>query len=395
MADVEQDGRRSRSAEFRLVATARRGAGTAAAILLTFGCDEARKAGERSSPLSEGASPVATAELSRFEQLSDRDAPQRQLRLIATVDLGTGTENTPASVSRAKISYNRIYVSDEAGRTIKGYDRRGRLVFTLATRRTGLREIHTPVGLALRGDTLLMVDIDQKRGLTAVDSTGHIAYQRPLAVGSSTVGVTPFGRDMAVATILENADITEGRGGFIHVVDDTGGSKAAGCLPDPLYRESVRAGGLYAMFRFTGVATSGNLLYCRQPITPVVQVLTSSGDRAHVIRLAPPFYRRGSDVPQSMNQVVLDRFRGTWWEHAHFFPVSSGFVSVYASYDTSTGQTRHRIFGCGAVDAARDCYVSDVPGSPVDVIASDTLVVSLPLRRIGDVQRLAFYRLPR
>lgn len=368
--------------------------GAAVTVLLAGGCDAKGNAGGRSSPAPDEVS-LTALDIGRFTQLSEGQAEHRELRLITTVPLGGRPEDTPASVSRGRISKNRIYISDQAGRRIRVYDRLGRSLFTLPTRRSGPGEIHNPVGLALREDTLVLVDIDPKRGLTAIDSAGRVAYQRPLRVGSSTVGVTSLGNDIAVATILLDADIVQGKGGFIHVVDDKGTSKAVGCAPDPLYRESLRAGGLYELFRFTGVSTDGDLLYCRQPITPVVQVLSPRGDVDHVIRIAPPFYRRGPDVPQSGNQMVLDRFRGTWWEHAHFFPLSPGFVAFYATYDTLTQQTRHRIFGCRGAGNTQDCYVADVPGSPIDVIAPDTLVVSRPLGRVGDVQQLAFYGLPR
>lgn len=362
-------------------------------VLLAIGCNGPGDAGRRGASEASTRPVAANADLGRFDRIPESAVHPLGMQLIATVRLGNSAANTPAAVDRLKMSSNRIYVLDEPGRAVRAYDRRGAPIFTLPTGRTGARQLDTPVGLALRGDTLLLVDIDPRRGLSVVASSGVILRQVPLEVGSTTVGVAPAGERTAVATIVASADISSGRGRLIHVVNDSGVSVASGCTPDPLYVTSVRRAGLFAMFRFTGVTASDGRLYCRQPVTPAIQVLGSRGELVSIIRAAPPFYRRGTDVPQSSNQVVVERFRSTWWEHQYFFPLRGGFVSVYSKYDTSAADSRYRLFGCTSAGTPDDCFAADAPGVPLDLIAPDTLVVSRPLSRVGGIQELAIYEL--
>lgn len=361
--------------------------------VLAVGCNRPGDAGRGGASETSTRAMAANRDLERFERIPDSAVHPLRMQLIATVRLGNSAANTPVAVDRVKLSPNRIYVLDEAGGAVRAYDRRGTPIFTLSTGRSGARQLDTPAGMALRGDTLLLVDIDPRSGLSVVDSSGVILRQVPLEVGSTTVGVAPAGERTAVATIVSSADVISGRGRFIHVVNDSGVSVASGCTPDALYAASVRRGGLFAMFRFTGVTASDGRLYCRQPVTPVIQVLDSRGELVNVIRTAPPFYRRGTDVPQSSNQVVVERFRSTWWEHQYFFPLRGGFVSVYSKYDTSAADSRNRLFGCTSLGTPGDCFVADAPGAPLDLIAPDTLVVSRPLSRVGGIQELAIYEL--
>lgn len=296
---------------------------------------------------------------------------------------------TPGSVDHVQITPDRIFVSDNASSLMRGYSRAGVPIFSVPTHRT--EQLDNPVQLSAIGDTLLVVDIDQHRGMTVIGPDGRIIRAVPLQVGSSTVGVAPLDGSLAVGTIAENADLATGHGAFVGVVTKHGELIASGCHPDPLYQESVKRTGLYAMFRFVGVSTRDNNIYCRQPVTPVVQIIGQDGRLVQVIREAPPFYRRGPDRPQSMNQPIVEQFRSTWWEHAQFYPVADGFISVYMTFDIGVGETVYRLFACRKTSGRSSCGVKVVPGIPVTFIQPDTLVTTTPLRRATDTRSLAFY----
>lgn len=350
------------------------------------GCSEARKTPADRATLDTAASQA----LSSYTVLDSASAPIVRLQRVGSIRLGTDAA-TAGSVDNAAMTANDLFVIDEAAGLLRGYGRNGRQRFELPIHQSGTG-LGSPVQLVADGDTLLVIDIAEARGVTVVSPNGTIVRQVPLHVGSATVGVAPIpGGKLAVARIGLNTAIRDGTARLVAIVTPQGAELSSGCIPDPIYRKSVKQNGLFAMFRFLGVSEHGARLYCRQPVTPVVQVLAEDGTFVGAIRVAPPFYRRGADQAASMDQLETERFRSTWWEHAQFYPLAHGFVSVYMSYDTTAANTKYRLFACDSSGAHSACGVAEIHGAPLTFVYPDTLVVSEPLARVGTAHELGLY----
>ncbi len=330
--------------------------------------------------------------LGEYTKLHTIDVPELPIRKIRSISLGSSSNNTPGSLDDVAITRDGIDVLDNAASLVRGYDRDGIQRFTLPTRRSAAGQLHAPIRLDVMGDTLLVVDIDEARGVTFVAPSGQITKQIPLRVGSATVDVAPLpsGR-FAVAKIAQTADITNGIATIVAIVSADGRELATGCASDPLYRESILRNGEFRFFRGAGVSVYNGRIYCRQAATPVVQVLSQDGKLATTFRSAPPFYERGEDHPLSMNSTVMDQFRSTWWEHVQFYPTARGFISVYTTFDPRIRAGVYRLFVCDSVNTRMTCHVSVVPGTPLTFLQPDTLIVSEPLRNAGDIRMLGFY----
>lgn len=75
------------------------------------------------------------------------------------IRLGTDSGSMPIGVWIAKVSTNRIFVIDDAGHRFRMYDRRGRQLVALPTRRQASVGLATPTDVALDGDTVFVLNM--------------------------------------------------------------------------------------------------------------------------------------------------------------------------------------------------------------------------------------------
>jgi hypothetical protein len=332
------------------------------------------------------------AAIAPYGVMAEKDMVPLRLDRVGQISLGRSAAESPASVERVKIGETMIMVVDEAGRRIRTFGRDGRLVANLAIDSTPKRDHRSPVALAARGDSMFVLDLDQSRGVTAYDGQGHRLFQFPIRLNVSTVDYAVDGQSSVVASMGKDDDILNRRRGLLWTVERDGGSRLIGCVPDPLYRTSLQGDQLFQLFRFFGVAIGYGKVYCRQPVSPVVQMLGLDGRSLGVLRRAPPFYMRPPDISQrNANKPTMDAFRAKWTEHAYFFPRSKGFLSSYTTFDLKNGRDRHLLFACDSATGPTRCGTSELAGRPADFIAPDTLVVVEPIEHADDLQRLGFY----
>jgi hypothetical protein len=364
---------------------------TIAARALVVGCSRKEHAGDTAERPVSARGEVATDSIGQFERVTTGSLTPLVLDSIAASPLGSDATTTPREVTRARIFGERIFVIDWSAHMVRAFHRSGLPIFSIPIdgRVDGL---DNPMSLAVVRDTLYVLELNKERGITAFDLQGRRTRHFLLDIGSAAMDVTPVGDTLVVATSALDPDVARGRALLVRTVTREGTTLAAGCTPDPSYRKSVRRRGLLAMFRYVGVTESAGLLYCRQPATPVVQVLHPDGRAAGILRRAPPFYTPPPDVHESMNQVVIDRFRARWTEHTQFYPRPGGFLSVYSTPDSVTGAVRYRLFACDSTAGPVRCHVGESHGEPVAFVAPDTLVVLEPLRSAGQVRRLVWYR---
>jgi hypothetical protein len=365
------------------------------AVLLLGGSCGGREAANvaRDAPVeSTFAYAAEAADRGRFDVMNESELVPLTLSLVQVVALGTAGRS-PASVPRALIGTARIIVVDEASRTLVAFKRSGAPDVTIPIGSGEGSRLRSPIALSIGGDTIRVLDLDPARGIVTFDGEGHEIASSALGIPSSTVDFVAVGPNVLVATIAEDSVIAAGKGGIIWSVNPKGEARPLGCTADPIYQHSLERTGLFRMFRFFGVAVSGGRVFCRQPVTPVVHILDPTTRAIHLLRRAPPFYRRAADRPETTNSVSVNQFRATWTEHMRFYPQKRGFVSVYGSFDRATGRDIYQLFACDSSSGTARCGVSESPGMPLDLLLPDTLVVALPLARAHDVQRLGFYRL--
>lgn len=292
------------------------------------------------------------------------------------VQLGEGKAASSANISRVIATGEGFFVIEGGAPAVVHYDRKGRHRFTIAIAPGKAGKLKTPRALAYRGDTLFVLDLDYRRGIAMFDGVGAHIGTIDLQVGSSAFDLSASPTSLAIATIAQDAEIRDGAATMLWFVSAGRAVRDGKCAPDPIYQRSLEQRGFFELFRAVGVSSFGGRTYCRQPVSPVVQVFSDDGAPMESIRLAPPFYVRGPDAPQSMNQLMVDRFSATWTEHRNFFPFQDGFVSVYSNFDTLTSTRRYRLFRCAGVSGPDPrCAVGSITDVPLDFLAPDTLLV--------------------
>jgi hypothetical protein len=374
----------------------RRARCTLAAFLVISGCKK-QETPRPSEDQNQQAKPRlqygGDLDASAYEPMRASDLVPIFLDRVRTVPLGADPIRTPASVARAKITRRGIVVIDEAARMVREYSKVGEPSFVIPIGSEAGSNLKSPVALASRGDTLLVLDLDPNRGITAFDTSGREIANTPVKVPASTVDYVVTQDAYVVATIADTKEIADGAGVILWAVEKNGDATAFGCAPDSLYRRSIKNTGLFQLFRFFGVSSAGEQTFCRQPLSPVVHILDAKTRSVALLRRAPPFYQRPGDIPQTMNNVVVSKFRSTWTEHARFFPRARGFISVYTTFDSQIGRDKHLLFACDSTSGATRCGTRESPGMPLDFLSPDTLVIVEPLKGSRDVQRISFYRI--
>lgn len=310
---------------------------------------------------------------------------------LKSIYLGNAVSNSASEIEDAVLTSNRVYVIDGAAHQIRGYDRDGASVFNVPY---GPKEaIRAPVGIDVVHGTVGLLELSRTEGIIELNANGISQGGTVFRLESSAIDVSSIGNQFAVATIQTEEGLAKGSGSIVSIVSSMGATVAEGCAPNPLYQASVRKHGLLQLFRKMGVTTRNGVIYCRQPVSPVVQMLSSTGVLLGAVNLAPPFYRAPGDMPLSMSQRQLERFRGTWTEHVQFYPTATGFVSIYLSYDTKVGRNEYDVFACDSASGALQCQGGRAPGRPVFLLGSDTLVVSSRTFTERGVGSLVMYQL--
>jgi hypothetical protein len=328
-----------------------------------------------------------------MDNVSDSLAPVMTLQQRRITLLGSDVGSTAASVATARIGGSAIAVVDAAGRLLRVYDRDGRPRYTVSIGAGPTAKMRVPHAIALVGDTVWALDISPKRGLAVVIPPGDTVQQMALPATSSTYDIAPVGGNLAIAVVQPTR--ANNVLPIVQVVTRRGQVVGNGCQLDPRYHKSDEKQGIIGMFRGMGVTTFNARLYCRQAITPIVQVLDSVGRALGSISVAPPFYHAPTDAPSSMNVATVNKFRSSWWEHRQFFPTATGFVSIYASYDSMSQNNRYRAFACDSAAGIRKCGVADVPGTPIEFLPPDTIVTAMPRTKATERQAIAFLTIPR
>lgn len=334
-----------------------------------------------------------SADLHNVRVLGGATIGKLVLRPVDTIALGHA-DSSPAEVRATRVINQREYVLDFAGHALRVFDRSGQVLYTVPIGGPAQAALATPIDLAVRHDTVFVLDLNKEEGISAYDYDGNWLSRIPLkSVGSSMMDIAVDDSTVLIAATLLDSDIRSGDASIVRVVNLDGHSAPVGCAPDSKYRESIVRNGLLQIFRAFGVSSYGGLVYCRQVSTPVVQIIGRDGRRVGVENIAPPHYLWPPEAPMTQNVMAVNRYRSKWMAHTHFYPRPSGFLSVYTTYDQQRGSDVYRLFSCDSARGPVGCDTVSIAGVPQDFIEPDTLAVLAALRDSDDVQRLVLYQL--
>lgn len=309
---------------------------------------------------------------------------------IKSIRLGDRPSNTAVEIEDAVVTSDRVYVIDGATHHVLGYSRSGSPILSIPYGSGAA--IKSPIDIDASPEMIGLLELSRTDGIIGLTSNGAVPHRIPLNLESSAIDMVSIGNQFAVATIQRERDLAAGTGSIVSIVNSEGKVVARGCTPNPLYASSVKQHGMLQFFRQMGVTTGQKVIYCRQPVSPVVQMISSTGTSLGVVTRAPPFYRAPVDVPQSTNQRQVERFRATWTEHVQFYPTVAGFVSIYLTYDTTAGRNEYDVFVCDSASGPIQCRAGRAPGKPIDLLGSDTLVI-WPVGASQGMASLVLYQL--
>jgi hypothetical protein len=310
---------------------------------------------------------------------------------VALIPLGNSPADSPAAIGSVRVTDSAVVVIDPASRRLRFFSRAGALRAAVPFDSAGLTRHTAPTQVESLGDTVFVVDLDMRRGIVAYDVRGRrvTRISTPLP---ATTDVAPIGEQRIVSVMPKEEDVTGRRAAVLWRLAANGATAPLGCIPDSLLRSSMQKRTSYSTYRFTGVATDGRRLYCRQALSPVIQIFLADGTPDGMLHRAPPFYRRGPGVSlRGLDDAGMEAFRATWTEHGRFFPMPSGFVSLYGTFDPKARLDRQLLFACDSSAGSTKCGVSELKGNPMDFRAPDTLIVAEPAESAQAVQRLGLY----
>jgi hypothetical protein len=348
------------------------GAAILSAVVAACGTHVERKSGE--PPDSKSSPADVSAETYRI--LGPGQVDSMKLSEVAFVSLGTDTNSSPRSIHSLAVSRNGIALADGVRHQIRNFDRSGRSKGTLQY--DGVDgSLKTPVSISVMADTAYVLDLDENRGVTVTTEAGRISRRIPLETGSSGFSIAATENGLIGTGVGSDAGIRAGTVRFAYRLDHNGRKLSTMCTPDPVYAASIARNGMFQLFRAAGVSTRDGRVFCRQPVSPLVQVFDTRGNRLPYPMVAPPFYLRQNDAPQSMNQRALERFAATWTEHRAFHPTADGYLSVYSRFDPKAQRVRFQLFRCRAAKSVEmRCGVAESEREPLAFVEPDTIVTA-------------------
>ncbi len=335
---------------------------------------------------------------------SQAAAVSLEFKRVREFRLGAVDSVAPASVHDAVLSGSTVWVLDGNARRLLAYaiENGARL---LAVGKAGSEpgEFEVPRRLAVRGETLYVMDVTHRNTISAFDTKGRYLGARASSLGG--VGATsllvqdsmfvvatltphaasPNKRRSHLQSVTRGVVMFAGAGGEVHDV---------ACIEDPGYETSRKLGGVLRGYAFRDVSAFRNVFLCAQPISPDIQVVTRSGDVIATIKAVPSFYLPPVDSRSTKEESPADilDFQSKWTVHDRVFATSRGFFSVYSRYDRTQSTPVYTAFACDLDERfhPRACRSGRVPGKPLRLLQPDTLMV---LVRSSDRSGLPMIRL--
>lgn len=317
-----------------------------------------------------------------YSILLESGVTQVDPRVTRSITLGDSASQRPGLPTDVLLHRGRIFVIDGMRRVLLVYDQDGKFLRQSTQWGDSDGALMSPMKLLADHDTVLVLDLTHRNTVSAFDVDGRFIGARYPDLHSASAYTMAQGR---VTAVFGQLDIGNRPGRTVVAIRDRKGREiGAGCIVADSYVRSVASHGALATFNASFVAIQGNRIYCAQAITPVVSVLDLTGTTVDYITVAPPFYVPPSDIGETHNQKALLNFQSKWTLLQNFAVTPTGFVSIYSRYDLAVAQFTYRVFACDLDVRPKNCRIGTVPGRPVRIVSSDT-VLSVVSARDGNV----------
>lgn len=302
------------------------------------------------------------------------------------LDIPKGVVQTITEFARQDRGY---VVLDGGGQRVHVFDLQGKHVLSLGGPGDGPGEFRDPMSLALRGDTIVVVDPGRGRAMTTFDWNGELLSAGQLPLSHSPLVVRAEANQtyvLAYPATTPTEEAQEGRS-RVWILGSSGEVVGRGCYSDPRYIESSAQDGRIGRMLEGSIALEADRLYCIQAISPGIQVMGLDGGMIGAITIRPPFYRDPVDGPFAADRKTGLQFLSEWTAHRGIYPLreGTGFVSVYSQYDPSIEDFRYWLFRCELGQEVRvtRCATAEVAQRPVLVTPDGTVFLEAELSSTG------------
>lgn len=346
-------------------------------LLILNGCDASERRSASTEPdiaysKANGVAALALAPLSRVNFSAKGVSPPTQyMKLIVTDD--------------------RFYALDGFDPFVKVYSRSGEFLQQIGKEGEGPGELERPLTFGLNGDEVWIVDVGRGRGVSRFTREGAYLSEASLKAGSPIFDLNFIGDGPAVA-VLGRAREKDGWQ-FARVFNRAGKEELRGCSRDGSVIRSLAEEGRLSMTPVTRLAVGGDIVYCIQQTSPVVQMLSLSGRTLEPFRLSPPFYRPPSEGELSLNAKRMFEYMSTWTSHDAIYALTDGFASVYSTYDLESAAPRYAVFACRSVTTKPMCGVVENLPQPAFIAPDGTVYLDHGEDETEDQTSLGVYRL--
>lgn len=289
-------------------------------------------------------------------------------------------------------------VLDGGGPKVHLFDFQGKHALSFGGPGDGPGEFRDPMGLAVDGDTVFVVDPGRGRAITTFDWNGDLIAMEQLPLPKQPLVVRAEAGLMYVLTSAAGNAVQEAQEGRdrVWILGSGGEVVGHGCPADPRFIESSAQDGRIGRMLGGFLAVEAERLYCIQGISPTVQVMGLDGVEVGTITIRPPFYQDPVDGPFATDRKHALQFLSEWTAHRGVYPLreGAGFVSVYSQYDQSIEDFRYWLFRCAIeqeVQVSR-CATAEVAQKPILVTPDGTVFLEEELSA-GGAPVVGIYRI--
>lgn len=312
------------------------------------------------------------------------DAPP-PLASVRTFSLGRDTSETPGDITYAAASSAGIAIVDNASRVLVTYSTDGRRRWSVPFGAGDTAGVRQPNALSWWRDTLLLAEVDGAGGVWSVDTAGHAHRLTRLAMETAITSVERLDDGYLVATTESDARLEADSAIALRVFDAKGRATHAGCRLDTRYVESARRRGMASIFRSFSATSSERFVFCRQPLSREVIVMSPTLDSVGTITL--PGWRPIGDERQSMDLISINHFRASLVEWTGMWYAQRALVVAGATYDERAGRDRFIVVRCGeegsascAVFSSEERVIGLLADSVVSVVTRPSIGAPMQLR---------------
>jgi len=311
------------------------------------------------------------------------------LESIDSLQLGVRDSTQIGRVTHFLPTADRYYVIDGVSKHVLAFDHHGVFVSQIGRTGAGLDEYEDPYRVAVRGDSVFVLDLARFSHVLAFDRAGSYigGFDWKNERMPTDLLLTPSGMIISTTVQPEQGRVAN----VLHLVGAGDDGEATSCQVDPRIVESERKNGMLGALAFARLSAFGDRVYCAQATTPVVQVVDTTGRRLAPLTIKPPFYIAPVDRPLTMNTKHMMAFNASFTTHVSFAPTRSGFVSTYSQYDTTSQRTSYLLFACDSAQGSRQCGTARTERRVVHFATPDTLYLEEP--RAGGSLVIGRYRL--